>query len=56
MAVMNLFNGFLGTHTTAASILLADGLLFASIMLSSVSFAIPRGVYVRGMPARAGSA
>ena len=52
MAVMNLFNGFLGTHTTAASILLADGLLFASIMLSSVSFAVPRSVYVRGMPAR----
>jgi len=53
MAVMTLFNGYLGTHTTAASILLADGLLFASIMLASVSFAVPRGVYVRGMPARA---
>jgi len=53
MALMNLFNGFLGTHTTAASILLADGILFASIMLASFSFAVPRGVYVRGMPARA---
>ena len=53
MALINLFNGYLGTHTTAASILLADGLLFVSIMLVSVSFAVPRGVYVRGMPASA---
>jgi MFS family permease len=53
MALMNLFNGFLGTHTTAASILLADGILFATIMLASVSFAVPRDVYIRGMPARA---
>lgn len=53
MALMNLFNGYLGTHTTAASILLADGLLFVTVMLASVSFAVPRGVYVRGMPARA---
>ena len=56
MALMNLFNGFLGTYTTAASILLADGLLFVSIMLASVSFAVPRGVYVRGMPSRSGAA
>jgi len=53
MAVMTLVNGYLGTYTTAASILLANGLLFASIMLASVSFAVPRGVYMRGMPARA---
>jgi MFS family permease len=51
MAVMNLFNGYLGAYTTAASILLADGLLFVSIMLASVSFSVPRTVYVRGMPA-----
>jgi MFS family permease len=51
MAVMNLFNGYLGVYTTAASILLADGLLFVSIMLASVSFSVPRTVYVRGMPA-----
>jgi hypothetical protein len=33
-----------------------NGLLFASIMLATVSFSVPRSVYVHGMPARAAAA
>ncbi|MEA2638750.1 MAG: hypothetical protein QOF51_144 [Chloroflexota bacterium] len=50
MSVMNLVNGALGVQYTAASILLLNGLLFASIMLGSAAFATPRRVYMRGMP------
>jgi MFS family permease len=50
MSFMNLANGYLGTHFPAATILLVNGLLFALIMVASAAFAIPRGVYLRGMP------
>jgi hypothetical protein len=52
MAVMSLINGALGTQIPAAAILLADGVLFMAVMLVSLAFATPRGVYVAGMPAR----
>jgi hypothetical protein len=52
MAVMNLANGALGTQLSAGTILMADGLFFAAVMLVSLAFATPRRVYVRGMPAR----
>jgi hypothetical protein len=53
MAFMNLGNGALGTHFSAALILLVDGALFAAVMLVSLAFATPRRVYLDGMPARA---
>jgi MFS family permease len=56
MSFMNLANGYLGTHFPAAAILLVNGLLFALIMVASAGFAVPRGVYLRGMPVTRGAA
>ena len=50
MSFMNLANGYLGTHFPASAILLVNGLIFAGIMVASGGFAVPRGVYLRGMP------
>jgi MFS family permease len=50
MSFMNLANGFLGTQFPASAILLVNGMIFVAIMLVSIAFAVPRGVYVRGMP------
>ncbi|MBM2810053.1 MAG: arabinose efflux permease family protein [Chloroflexi bacterium] len=51
MSFMNLANGFLGTQFPASGILLVNGTIFVTIMLASIAFAVPRGVYLRGMPA-----
>ena len=51
MSFMNLANGFLGTQFPASAILLVNGMIFVAIMLVSTTFTVPRGVYVRGMPA-----
>jgi MFS family permease len=50
MSFMNLANGYLGTHYPASAILLVNGLLFAGIVVASFGLAVPRGVYLRGMP------
>jgi len=51
MSFMNLANGMLGTQFPASAILFVNGMLFVGIMLVSIAFALPRDVYVRGMPA-----
>ncbi|MBI4337500.1 MAG: MFS transporter [Chloroflexi bacterium] len=55
MAVMNLANGFLAGHYTAAAIMLAQGFLFVGIVVVSAALATPRRVYVQGLPAEAGA-
>lgn len=52
MAVMNLFNGFVGTYYGSAPILFVNGILFTTVMVVSIAFATPRRVYVQGMPVR----
>ena len=56
MSAMNLLNGVLGTRFSAASLLMAMGLLFVGIMGMAAVFSLPRQVYLRGIPAEEGVA
>lgn len=53
MSTMNLANGFLTGHFTTPAILLVEGLAFAGVMAASIAIAIPRNIYVNGLPAEA---
>jgi MFS family permease len=56
MSMMNLVNGFFGSRTSAATLLLVEGSLFAVVMLLSVLSLTPRRVYATGIPAEAHAA
>ena len=51
MSAMNLANGALGTQFAATSILLVSGMAFMAVMMLAAVFALPRRVYVKGIPA-----
>jgi hypothetical protein len=53
MSVMNLVNGFFGSRTSAATLLVVFGAMFVIVMLLSVLALTPRRVYVTGIPAEA---
>jgi hypothetical protein len=53
MSLMNLLNGFFGSHTSAATLLVVNGGLFVAVMLLSLLALTPRRVYVTGIPAEA---
>jgi predicted MFS family arabinose efflux permease len=52
MGLMNLANGYFGSSFSAANILFAEGFIYVGIMVLSLGLAIPRSVYVRGLPSR----
>lgn len=56
MSLMNLLNGFFGSHTSAATLLVVNGGLFVAVMLLSLLALTPRRVYVTGIPAEAHAA
>lgn len=51
MSAMNLANGALGTRFDPTAILLVNGFAFAAIMLLAALLALPRRVYLKGIPA-----
>ena len=53
MAFMNLGNGFFADRIGASQVLMIDGTLFVGVMLLSLLVAVPRRVYIRGLPAEA---
>ncbi len=53
MAVMNLGNGYFADSFGASRVLWVDGSLFVVVMLLSLAFALPRRVYMSGIPAEA---
>ena len=53
MAGMELFNGYMGSYYSASHILWVNGAIFVGIMVASVAIALPRSVYVKGLPDRA---